>query len=31
MAAPSASAARDCGQCAFWVRLLIWATRKARG
>jgi hypothetical protein len=25
-----ASHPSECAQCAFWVRLLIWATRKAR-
>ena len=30
MAMLSAPGPRECGQCAFWVRLLLWATRKAR-
>ena len=30
MGTETARAAQDCVQCAFWVRFLIWATRKTR-
>jgi hypothetical protein len=30
MAPSSASTERECAQCAFWVRWLIWATRRSR-
>ena len=30
MGAKTARASQDCTQCAFWFRILIWATRRAR-